>query len=119
MWSDENKIETAFCDWLAQEGWTDIVRASGTVYLDVGAIKDGRKLLAEVKGLTKDTGTSVDIMFGQLLRRMEDPTALYATVVPEGKVLTATLRVAGWVRDRLGISVFAVSEDGSVRLVEG
>lgn len=115
MWSDETEVETTFCAWLARNGWTDIVRGSGTNYLDVAATKDGRKLLAEVKGLTKDTGTAVDIMFGQLLRRMDDPVAMYAAVVPEGKVLTATLRVAGWVLTNLHVTIYAVAEDGTVR----
>ena len=117
MWTDESEVEAAFCAWLAREGWTDIVRASGSNYLDVAAVKDGRKLLAEVKGQTSATGTDVDTMFGQILRRMEDPEAAYAVVVPEGKVLSATLRVASWVLRTLHLTVYAVAESGEVRAV--
>jgi F420-0:gamma-glutamyl ligase-like protein len=59
-------------------------------------------------------------MYGQLLRRMtygpaEDPVR-YAVVVPE-EIAPAALRVSREIRERLGIDVYAVSEDASVRQV--
>ena len=114
QWNTESEVEARFCEWLAGEGWTDIERASGTNYLDVSAWKDGRRLVAESKGVTKDTGTDVDTLYGQILRRMEDPAAAYALVVPEGNVLESALRVEEWVRRRLGLTIYSVAEDGAV-----
>jgi hypothetical protein len=75
------------------------------------------RLYAEAKGVTKDNGASADILWGQLLRRMTElgtPDIRYALVVPES-IKSHVLRVPVVVRQRLGVELFHVTEDGRVR----
>jgi hypothetical protein len=77
-------------------------------------------LYAEAKGRTEAIGLDVDTLYGQLLRRVPDDgmNSVLGVVVPE-KAVTAALRVPQWMRDRLRVHVWAVSDDDQVRLVSG
>jgi len=104
-----------FCAALRGHGWDVTTEVQ---FVDVVAHKEGLTIYAEAKGHTSSPGLDVDTMYGQLLRRMtteDDPYVRYAVVVP-ATVLTAAKRVRGWVRARLRIDVYAVSEDGRVDL---
>ena len=75
-------------------------------------------LYAEAKGRTGAIGLDVDTLYGQLLRRVPEvgSNTLLGVVVPE-RAVTAALRVPQWIRDRLRVHVWAVSDDDQVRLV--
>lgn len=115
MRGDEARVVAAFCDHLATGGW-QIEREIG--FVDVLATRDGVTLYAEAKGRTAAIGTDVDTLYGQLLRRVpaDAETCLLGVVVPE-RAADAALRVPEWIRDRLRVHVWAVSDDGWVRLV--
>ena len=116
MRGDEARVVAAFSNYLEAEGWS--VRHE-VDFVDVLAIRDGVTLLAEAKGRTSAIGLDVDTMYGQLLRRMREPSdagTRYAVVVPDAGV-PAAQRVPDWVRGRLLIDVYAVSDEGDVRLV--
>lgn len=73
-------------------------------------------MYAEAKGITSSTGTDVDTMYGQLLRRMppgEVGRARFAVVVPR-KAVPAAERVSVRVRQLLGIEIYSVDDAGSV-----
>jgi len=111
----EAQVVEHFCAALTADGWAVTTEVK---FVDVVAHKDGTTIYAEAKGHTSSTGTDVDTMYGQLLRRIGDapnPRARYAVVEPD-TALTATLRVPTWVRSRLLIDVYAVHEDGRVEL---
>src|SRR3712207_790452 len=111
----EAQVVDAFCRYLAGEGWGDI--QTKVDFVDVVARRDGVILYVEAKGKTSSTGTDVDTMYGQLLRRMrqeDEPGVRYALVVPQ-TALTALLRVPAWVRERLRVDVYTV--DGNERVV--
>jgi hypothetical protein len=77
-------------------------------------------MYAEAKGVTKSAGTAADIMWGQLLRRMGelgDTGVRYAVVLPES-IKHHTLRVPVRVRQRLGVEVYSVDDDGTVRRID-
>jgi hypothetical protein len=115
---DEAWVVAAFCAHLRAEGWQVHTEVK---YADVMATRAGRTLYAEAKGRTSDPGTDADTMYGQLLRRMgpeDDPAVSYAVVVPD-TVLPAAQRVPAWVRARLRIDVYVVTEDGRVTLAAG
>lgn len=114
MRGDEARVVAAFCDYLGSEGWT-VEREVN--FVDVKASRDGVTLFAEAKGRTKEVGLDVDTLYGQLLRRIPEdaPDSILGVVVPEGAV-NAALRVPNWVRDRLRIHVWTVSDDGLVHL---
>ncbi len=117
MRGDEARVVAAFCAYLRTDGWqvdTDVK------WVDVVAHRGEQTIYAEAKGRAEaDTGGALDILYGQLLRRMEAedvPGVRYAVVVPDVAV-TSAKRVPAWVRARLRIDVYSVSEDGQVHPV--
>jgi hypothetical protein len=112
---DEKRVVDAFCRWLEAQNW-DVQRE--VEFADVVAKRDGETLYVEAKGRTSSAGLDVDTLYGQLLRRMPDPTASarYGVVVPT-QAVKAALRVPAWVRERLKIDVYEVSDASDVRLV--
>lgn len=110
MRGDEERVVTAFADWLHRDGW-DMTREAG--FVDVYAVRGLEKLYAEAKGRTAAIGLDVDTLYGQLLRRMKDAGARYAVVVPTA-ALSAALRVPSWVRVSLSIDVYEVDDAGIV-----
>ena len=115
MRGDEARVVAAFCDYLRAEGW-EVERE--VKFVDVLAKKPGLTLYAEAKGRTEAIGLDVDTLYGQLLRRVPEDgmNSVLGVVVPETAV-TAALRVPQWIRDRLRVHVWAVSDDDHVRLV--
>ena len=114
MRGDEKRVVDAFLAWLQEEGWAAETEVD---FVDVFARRGDERLYAEAKGRTTEIGLDVDILYGQLLRRMTDPDsgARYAVVVPAGAV-QAALRVPDWVRQRLSIDVYKVDDAGQVHL---
>jgi len=126
MWSpnsgpgSEAAVVEAFSAWLVEQGWEceDLPRYGN--YPDIDARhSDGRRLVVEAKGFTRDSGTDLDTGYGQLLRRMKgEPDTTYALVVAKSIVGFAQ-RVPSEVRGRLGIALYAVGSGGEVELVDG
>lgn len=113
MKGDEARVVAAFTAHLEAEGWGVQHEVE---FIDVVATRDGVTLRAEAKGRTTAAGLDADTMYGQLLRRMREPSdgrTNYAVVVPDAAV-AAALRVPEWVRDWLRISVYAVSDQDDV-----
>lgn len=116
MLGDEAQVVDAFCDWLSGRGWAVQREVS---FVDVLAIRDGRRIFAEAKGRTTSPGLDVDTMYGQLLRRVPGDAVghdTFAVVVPEVAAPFAE-RVPGEVRRILNIHIYAVAEGGAVRYV--
>lgn len=108
----EAEAELRFADHLRGLGWSVVL--GDPSHVDVIATHpDGSRLFAEVKGVTKDSGTAADIMFGQMLRRMDDVggSTRYAVVVPES-LRRVVERVPVAVRERLELEVWLVPDDG-------
>jgi hypothetical protein len=114
MRGDEKRVVDAFVAWLQENGWTTDTEVN---FADVCARRGDERLYAEAKGRTTESGLDVDILYGQLLRRMADPGtgARYAAVVPTAAV-QAALRVPAWVRQRLDVGVYEVDDAGTVHL---
>ncbi|HEX6523324.1 MAG TPA: hypothetical protein VF070_25490 [Streptosporangiaceae bacterium] len=112
MHGDEEQVVAAYANWLEGNGWT--VRRE-VDFVDIYAERGQERLYAEAKGRTAAIGLDVDVLYGQLLRRMKDPAsdARYAVVVPTA-ALGAALRVPAWVRDRLAVDVYEVDDSGGV-----
>ncbi len=121
MSSNEKLYTDAFCAWLERHGWSVHLRESNAPLAeDAYATRGEERLWVEVKGLPVQPGTKVDELYGQLLRRMktDDANTRYAAVVPDqDRVVRAAQRLPGWICDRLRIDIYAVAQDGSVRLV--
>ncbi len=114
MHGDEQRVVDAFCAYLQADGW-DV--ETGVKWVDVVARRGDETVYAEVKGRAgPDTGTALDILYGQLLRRMETediPGVRYAVVVPD-EAVTKAQRVPAWVRARLRMDLYEVTVDNKV-----
>jgi hypothetical protein len=71
MHGDEERVVTALAGWLQHNGRT-VTREAG--FVDVYAERGTDKLHAEAKVRTAATGLDADNLYGQLPRRMKDPT---------------------------------------------
>lgn len=110
MAGDEPRVITAFSRYIEAHGWSPV--PSGDC--DLAAVRGHQKLFAEAKGRVSDFGTDLDILYGQLLRRMSDLDDCFAVVVPtEGS--NAALRVPAAVREHLNIHVYEVTDNDTVR----
>ncbi|TQC42010.1 hypothetical protein EEB14_51340 [Rhodococcus sp. WS4] len=109
-----------FAGWLSSQGWT--VRTDEDV-VDIVAEKDGHLLYAEVKGASSAPGLDVDTAIGQLVRRMPsepDQSVSFALVVrDEPRSVDAAVRAPQRILDLLGMALYAVDENGSVRQLFG
>ena len=117
MRGDEERVIDIFCRWLESRGWT-IKREVD--FIDILAERGAERLYAEAKGRTSVIGLDVDILYGQLLRRMseeETEQVRFGAVVPE-EGRNAALRVPRRVRNMLRIDIFVVNADGQVEQVE-
>lgn len=126
MWSPESgpgseaTVVAVFSAWLVEQGWECKARPAYGDHPDIDARHpDGRRLVAEAKGFTRDAGADLDSGYGQLLRRMKDePATTYALVVA-GTIVRFAQRVPSEVRSKLGISLYTVDFKGEVELVDG
>ena len=120
MRDDEARVARDFAGWLSSQGW--VVRTEVDL-VDIVAEKDGRRLYVEVKGASTAPGLDVDAAIGQLVRRMPsepDQSVSFALVVrDEPRSVEAAVRAPQRVLDLLGMSLYAVDEDGGVRQLFG
>lgn len=112
----EAQVEDAFCTFLQAQGWQTSVRNPG--YIDVIATRGEETLIAEAKGHTKASETAVDILYGQVLRRMRPSSTpvRYAIVVPH-TLRDKVCRVHATTWARLGLEVYVVNGDLSVEKI--
>lgn len=76
MRGDEERVVAAYAGWLEDNGWT--VRRE-VEFADIYAERGQERLYAEAKGRTAALGLDVDVLYGQLLRRMNDPRPMPGT----------------------------------------
>lgn len=125
MWSPNSgagsqaTVIEVFSNWLAEQGWEREKLPPRGDYPAIDARHpDGRRLVVEAKGFSRDAGADLDSGYGQLLRRMKgEPDTAYALVVAKTVVRFAQ-RVPPAVRSGLGISVYTVDANGKVELVD-
>ncbi|WP_194921018.1 hypothetical protein [Catenulispora rubra] len=125
MWSPENgpgseaTVVEVFSAWLVEQGWecAELPRHGDRPDIDARH-PDGRRLIVEAKGFTRDSSTDLDTGYGQILRRMKgEPDTAYALVVAKSIVRFAQ-RVPSEVRSNLGIALYTVDSSGKVELVD-
>ena len=126
LWSPINgpgsvaTVVEVFSTWLVEQGWECAKLPSHGDHPDIDARHpDGRRLIVEAKGFTRDSGADLDTGYGRLLRRMKgEPSTVYALVVA-GTVVRFAQRVPPEVRSKLGIALYTVDARGKVDLVDG
>jgi hypothetical protein len=116
----EATVVEVFSAWLVEQGWecTELHPRGDHPSIDARH-PDGRRLIVEAKGFTRDSSADLDTGYGKILRRINDePATTYALVVA-GTVVRFALRVPSDVRSRLGIALYTVDFNGKVALVDG
>jgi hypothetical protein len=125
MWSPNSgagsqaTVIEVFSNWLAEQGWERKKLPPRGDYPAIDARHpDGRRLVVEAKGFSRDAGADLDSGYGRLLRRMKgEPDTAYALVVAKTVVRFAQ-RVPPEVRSGLGISLYTVDANGNVELID-
>ncbi|MFD4638555.1 hypothetical protein ACFWN2_14650 [Lentzea sp. NPDC058436] len=118
MRGDEAMVVGAFHSWLESEGWAaEAVRD----HWDLIASRNGETLYCEAKGSTSEPGLDIHTAYGQIICRQaeqDDHAARYGLVIrDEPKLVRAALRAPARLRVALRTTIYAVSEEGAVRLV--
>ncbi|MEY9931111.1 hypothetical protein ABH926_005758 [Catenulispora sp. GP43] len=116
----EATVVEVFSAWLAERGWTLTKLPAHGNHPDIEARHpDGRRLVGEAKGFSRDSGTDLDTGYGQLLRRMKDEADTIYVLVVAKTVVRFAQRVPSEVRSRLGIALYTVDAQGKVEHVDG
>lgn len=136
-WSWEGGVQSKVVTHLARTGW-NIVAVANTAQrergVDIIAEKDEQRLVVEVKGWPSTTyargdragqpkptqpSTQAGVWFSEglttLIRRGAQPETRLALALPDKPRYRALLGEAGWALDRLDITVYLVTADGSVQ----
>jgi hypothetical protein len=135
-WTWEGNVQARVVAHLSQTGW-NIISVADTARrepgIDVVAERDGRRLLLEVKGWPSTTYSRGE-RAGQpkptqptlqathwfaeglttLIRRGSSPGAALALVLPDKPRYRTLLAQARWAIERLEMTIYLVTEDGSV-----
>ena len=78
----------------------------------------GKRWLIEAKGVTSSIGLDFRTGLGQVIQRMNEPTANYGLALPrDDRFLTQCRNVSRRVREALSLHWLVVSPDGSVTIV--
>ncbi|MET9230822.1 hypothetical protein [Lentzea sp. NPDC003310] len=118
MRGDEAVVVTAFGTWLESRGWSVEVERD---HWDVIASRRGETIRCEAKGRTSEPGLDIHTAYGQIICRQDetdDRATSYGLVIrDEPKSLRAALRAPARLRTLLRLTIYAVADDGSVRIV--
>ena len=125
MWSpdqgpgSEATVVAVFTAWLTEQGWAcEKLPAHGDHPDIVARHPDGRRLVVEAAGFTRDAGANLDVGYGQILRRMKGEAATTYALVVAASIVRFAQRVPAEVRDKLGIALYTVDAGGKVALAE-
>jgi hypothetical protein len=118
----EDEAKKILVAWLERDGWTTTVAWGKTRGVDIEALRNGKRWLIEVKGCGSRPEMRVNYfigMLGELLQRMDDPNARYSIATPDIPQFRGLWqRLPANAKRKLSLSMFFVSPDGSVTLLE-
>ena len=120
----EREVLSILVRYLKENGWKvkEQIRVEGGS-IDIGAEKEGKILLIEVKGEDRGGYTSAEMNFqmglGQLMSRMKHRDAEYGLAFPVTEDFKKVLRKykGSFAFERLGIHLIPVERDGNCRLI--
>jgi Holliday junction resolvase-like predicted endonuclease len=139
-WAWEGHVQSRVATYLAANGWS-IIRVADTAQrergIDIIAERDARRLLVEVKGWPSTTyargeragqakptqpTTQAAVWFAEalttLIRRGAESGSRLAMGLPDMPRYRTLLFEAGWALERLDITVYLVTADGTVEIWE-
>lgn len=107
----EAAVNSIFAAWLESQGWM-VDRSAFDA--DIVARRGETELRVEVKGDASDRGIDEDTSYGQLLRRMVPNAQVQYALVGHSGAMDLLERVPAFVRWRLGVGLYEVTDDGHV-----
>lgn len=117
----EDGLKKVLETWLIQHGWETQIAWARTRGIDIVAEREDKKWIIEAKGNGSLQPMRVNYflcVLGELLQRMNDTTACYSIALPDMKQYrNLWTRLPSLAKERTGISVIFVNENGSVDVV--
>lgn len=114
----EDGVKRALCAWLSDAGWQVHYAWGKSRGVDIDARRDGARWLIEVKGQGSLSAMRVNyflMILGELLQRMDDPTAHYSFALPDLPQYRGLWgRLPELAKTRTEITALFVDECGSV-----
>ena len=117
---DEESIKRILTEKLTAEGWIVSTAWSHAPGVDIDARRGSDRWLIEVKGPGSRPQMRVNYflsMLGEILQRMDDPSARYSFTLPDLSQYRALWdRLPMLAKQRTGIDILFVDADGKVRM---
>lgn len=115
---DEDSIKQVLDNWLRARGWETSIAWGREHGIDIEAQQQNLRWVIEVKGRGSRPEMRVNYfisMLGELLQRMDDPTATYSIALPDmPEFHRLWQRLPALVKARTGISALFVNTSGMV-----
>jgi hypothetical protein len=121
-WLSEDNVKELVRAWLERSGWRAEVAWGTSRGADIVAVRRGNRWLIEAKGGGSLQPMRVNyflMILGEVLQRMEDPTARYSIALPDMRQFRGLwARLPSLAKKRLAISALFVRENGDIEEVE-
>ncbi len=119
---DEDAVKAHLKKWLEGQGWSVKVAWGKNHGVDLKAIKDGECWLIEAKGPGSRQAMRHNYflgILGETLQRMDDKNARYSIAFPDMPVYRGLwMRLPSLAKQRTGIDMLLVTEDGQVTVLK-
>lgn len=120
-WGSEDNIKRHIETWLITNGWSAQIAWGRTRGIDIVAQKTQLRWLFEVKGIGSLPAMRVNYflcMLGELLQRMDDPTAKYSIALPDlAQFRNLWKRLPQLAKQRTNITAIFVTSEGHLEEV--
>jgi hypothetical protein len=121
-WLSEDDVKERVTAWLERSGWRAEVAWGKSRGTDILALSGDNRWLIEAKGGGSLQPMRVNyflMILGEVLQRMEHPTARYSIALPDMRQFRGLwARLPSLAKKRLGITALFVDKDGDVEEVE-
>jgi hypothetical protein len=119
-WLSEGDVKERVTAWLQRSGWRSEVAWGKSRGTDILALRGDNRWLIEAKGGGSLQPVNYFLMIlGEVLQRMENPTARYSIALPDMRQFRGLwARLPSLAKKRLGITALFVDKNGDVEEVE-
>jgi hypothetical protein len=118
----EEAIKRILNDHLLGQGWQTEVAWGGAHGIDIDAHRGSERWIIEAKGSGSLNAMRVNYfvsILGEILQRMDDPTARYSIALPDMRQFrNLWMRLPALAKKRIAIGAIFVSENGTIDPVE-
>jgi hypothetical protein len=121
-WMSEDEVKARVGAWLKTSDWQAEIAWGKRRGTDILAVNGDARWLIEAKGGGSLNAMRVNyflMILGEILQRMEDPTARYSIALPDMvQFRRLWTRLPQLAKDRLALTALFVASDGSVEVTD-